>query len=247
MSYQPDMGAPMRTAGYAAAAGGDRLRFIQRVYSLLLASILVAIAAGAMVMNTRPVGSEDFGAGPVPVPAGVVAMADYSLLIWGALLVMLLLGRRIAVTPGLNLVFLFAFTGICGAWAAPSIWWYGVARGAPEVVGIAGALTGIIFVALTVVAFLSKHDFNFLGAGLHMAWIGLVAAALLNGFVFQSDWAMTMVAWGIVVFAGGCILYNTSNMLRRMDERHVVVATICLFVDLLNLFLALLRIVGGRR
>lgn len=247
MGFTRPAGGGASRQGYLEAATTGRLPFIQKVYALLTASILVAIGAGALVMHTPPAATGEIAGRTVVLPMGVAAVANMSFVIWIALLLMLFLGRRIAVMPGVNVIFLFAFTGICGAWATPSIWFYGVARGTPEVVGMAGSLTAVIFVALSVIAYTSRHDFNFLAAGLHLAWIGLVAGGLLNAFVFHSDWAFVFISWAVVLFAGACILVDTSFMLRRMDSDDVVPATISLFVDILNLFLALLRILGGGR
>lgn len=233
--------------GFLAASAGGRLPLVQKTYGLLLASILVAIGAGFVVMHTPQVLVSTFDGRALTVPSGVLAMDRLGFVIWVALFAMLLLGRRLAMMPGINVAFLFAFTGICGAWVTPVIYEYGALRGQPQVVGMAGALTGIMFLSLSAVAYLSKKDFSFLAAGLAVAMIGIIAASLLNAFVFRSSWGFTMLSWAVLVVSSGYILARTSFMLRHMEEEHAVLMAIGLFVDLLNLFLVLLRLLGGGR
>ncbi len=231
-----------------AAVHDRRLPFIQKVYGLLLASIGFAVLTGTLVMATPSAGSFPLADGRmISVPMGVVAMKKGSFLIWLLLFGMLFLGRAVAQNPIAGLMLLFGFTGVAGAWIAPNIWYVSVMQGEPRLVGLAGALTTVTFLALTIYTMFSRKDFSFLGAGLFVAGIGLIAACLLNAFFFHSGWGLTILSWGILVFASVGVLFDTHRLLRELPENAYVFATLSLFIDLLNMFLAILSLLSGSR
>ncbi|MCC7494412.1 MAG: US12 family protein [Fimbriimonadaceae bacterium] len=228
----------------SAAVHNNRLPFLQKVYGLLFISILVAVGSGTAIMHTPPAFQLADG---TAVPLGVGLAMKGQFVIWLVMFGLLFLARAVARVPVAGIALLFVFTAITGAWVAPAVWVQSVKHGTPQVVGLAGALTAITFLTLTLYTMFSRHSFSFMGAGLNVAGIGLVAACLLNGFLFHSSWASMLLAWFILAFSAGCILYNTARILRDCPDEAWVYATITLFVDILNMFLALLRILGGNR
>lgn len=114
-----------------------------------------------------------------------------------------------------------------------------------DVVPIAAAITGALFLGLTAVAFTTKKDFSFLGAILKvggMVALGVIAASMLFGFNLGVLFAAVMV-----VFAAGSILYDTSNIMFRYSTRQHVAASLSLFASVMLLFWYVLRIVMSRR
>ena len=114
-----------------------------------------------------------------------------------------------------------------------------------DVVPIAAAITGALFLGLTVVAFTTKKDFSFLGAVLKvggMVAMGVMVASLIFGFNLGVLFAGIMV-----VFAAGSILYDTSNIMHRYSTRQHVAASLSLFASVMLLFWYVLRIVMSRR
>jgi modulator of FtsH protease len=239
-------------AGYnniTAAAHNNKLPLIQRIYGLLTASVIFAVVCGALMMQTPSAGQLQAADGSmVSVPSGVVLMRNFSLLIWIGLFGLLFLARFIR-SQGAGIVLVFAFCGLAGAWIAPNVFYVSALQGAPELVSLAGALTTIMFVTLTAYAMLSKTSFNFLGAGISVAFIGLMAASLLNMFFFKSGFGFTVIAWGILLFASACVLYDTWRITQdpHLDESNYAQATLSLFVDLLNMFMAILSLLSGSR
>jgi FtsH-binding integral membrane protein len=55
---------------------------------------------------------------------------------------------------------------------------------------------------------------------------------------------MILSGLGVLIFSG-YVLYDTSNLLHRYESDQFVAATIALYLDILNLFLFILRILGG--
>ncbi len=227
---------------YVAAARGA-LPFIQKVYTAFLLGILISVGAGA-AMFMGPGASVPVGDRTVHVTYAMAwAMQNHVVLIVAFFVTFFLsmfLRRNNLAWLGLVL-----FTAVTGVFLAPTVFMYTVQSG-PGTVGLAGALTVLVFGALTVYAFVSKVDFNFLGAGLFIALIGLIIGGLLNAFFFKSPFTHYLFAWGTVFIFGGYVLYDTSNMLR--DPRRygdVVGCALDLYLNAINLFLAILRIVGG--
>ncbi len=114
-----------------------------------------------------------------------------------------------------------------------------------EIFGQAGITTLGLFLGLTAVVFLTKKDFSFLGPILTIGGfvaLGFIAAGIVFGFSLGSVFAFAMVA-----FAGGAILYDTSNILHRYNTNQHVAASLSLFASVALLFWYILRIFMGSR
>lgn len=117
---------------------------------------------------------------------------------------------------------------------------------APGTISSAATVTIIGFVGLTAVAVATGRDFSFLRSIL--VWVGvgallLIVASLLFGFQLGTLFSVAMV-----VFAGGTILYNTSNVLRYYPEDRYVGASLELFASVALMFWYVLRLfMSGRR
>jgi FtsH-binding integral membrane protein len=136
---------------------------------------------------------------------------------------------------------LFAFTGVSGLTLGPVMLVYQA-----DAIQQALVLTVLIFGALTLYVMVSKRDFSFLGGFLITGLIVVIVGSLLNAFLFQSPAAEFMIAAGGVVLFSGFILFDTSNILRHYDVQDYTSATLALYLDVLNLFLFLLRLLGNR-
>jgi FtsH-binding integral membrane protein len=143
--------------------------------------------------------------------------------------------------PGLNLVALFAFTTVSGLTLGPVMLVYNAA-----VIQEALVLTVLIFGGLTFYVMASKKDFSFLGGFLITGLIVVLVGSLLNAFFFQSPAGEFIIAAGGVLLFSGFILYDTSNILRHYDVEDYTSATLALYLDILNLFLFLLRLLNNR-
>jgi len=111
----------------------------------------------------------------------------------------------------------------------------------------AAAITMIIFLSLTAFTLQTKINFNFLGAGLILSlwallWVGLFF------FVFFPSPLMSALysAFGVILFTL-FILYDTSALMTIYEEDEYILAAVNLYLDIINLFLMILRLMGGRR
>jgi hypothetical protein len=116
---------------------------------------------------------------------------------------------------------------------------------APGTIQSAALVTMMGFVGLTAVAFSTRKDFSFLGAGLR--WLGvmalvLIASSVIFGFALGTWFSVAMVA-----FAGAAVLYDTSNVLHHFPEDRYVGAAMQLFASVALMFWYVLRLFMARR
>jgi FtsH-binding integral membrane protein len=109
----------------------------------------------------------------------------------------------------------------------------------------AGIVTVLGFGGLTLVAFITKKDFSFL-RGMLM-WGGVlamvfIAAGAIFGFSGGTFFSVLMVG-----FAGGAILYDTSNVMHHYPTNKHVAAALQLFSSVALMFWYVLRIFMSRR
>ena len=117
--------------------------------------------------------------------------------------------------------------------------------GDASLIAQAGIITGGLFAGLTAVVFMSRKDFSFLGPILAIGGfvaLGFIAASLLFGFSLGNLFAFVMV-----IFAGGAILYDTSNILHKYRTDQHVAASLSLFASVALLFWYILRIFMGSK
>jgi modulator of FtsH protease len=246
---------PFGQAGALAAAPAEKLVFLRKVYTLFTGSLvaacvgaLVALYAGADMSRAQVV----IGRATVTVPPLVGFFANHwiigMLLFIGAFFGASMVREK----PGVNVAALFGAAFTSGLYIAPMLWLVqiqasqGLTRSAAPVRD-AFLLTVLGFTGLTSYALLSKRDFSFLGGFLSMGLWVLIGASLLSLFVGGSAFSLAIASVGVLLF-GGYILFDTSRILRDPANRDPVGAAIGLYLNFLNLFLFLLRILAsGRR
>lgn len=122
---------------------------------------------------------------------------------------------------------------------------------------LAGAfvITAGTFGVMSFVGFVLKKDLSKMGSILMMLVIGLFIASLVNIFIASSavSWIITYAC--VVVFT--LLTAYDTQMLKNMAyqtqgnpdlaARLAIVGSLCLYVDFINLFLSILRIMGGRK
>lgn len=225
----PYTSTTLPTTFVAQASPEARLNFIRKTYAVFTASLVVAIFGAAYALASG-------------VAYSMLPYWKFALLGW---FLVSLVAQWVSRVPVLNYVGLFGFTFLTGVVFAPLLALYESV--APGVVGQAGFLTLVIFGSLTGYAFVSKKDFSYLGGMLCMGLIALILGGLANLFFFHSSAMAYFSAWITLMLFGGFVLYDTSKIMYRYDENAYCTAAIALFLDFLNIFLALLRILGGSR
>jgi len=206
----------------ASVTTTERLVFIKKVYSLL-----------AMSMGSAAVGAY-LGSGPL-----LLLVAPNMMLFFILQIALIFFASFAARKPGLNMVALFSFTTVSGLTLGPLLYQVG-----PSIAAEAFALTAITFAGLSMYVVYSKKDFSFMSGFLMTGLIVLVVGGLLNMFFIQSGMMHFVMSGASVLLFSGFILYDTSNILRYYGTDEYVSATLALYLDVLNLFIALLSILG---
>ena len=146
---------------------------------------------------------------------------------------------------GLGLLALFGFAGLEGVALGPVISQYSHSPNGTSTVALAAGLTAAAFVGLSTYVRVTRKDFSAWGGMLFAGLLVVVVASLINLFVQSSAGEMALAAVTAILFSG-YILFDTSRIVTG-GETNYIMATLRLYLDILNLFLALLRLLGGRR
>lgn len=105
----------------------------------------------------------------------------------------------------------------------------------------AGLITLTAFLGLTAVAFITRKDFSFMRGILMFA--GIMALIAIGGSVIFGFSLGLWFSFAMVLFAGGAILYDTSNVIHHYREDQYVSASLALFASVAMLFWYVLQIV----
>ena len=135
---------------------------------------------------------------------------------------------------------IFAFTGLLGYGLGPLLSHYLAVN--PSIVMTAMGGTGAIFLALSGYALTTRKDFSFMGGFLMVGIFVVIGASLLNIFLAIPALALAVSA-GVILVMSGFILYQTSSLING-GETNYIMATASLFLSILNIFTALLHILG---
>jgi modulator of FtsH protease len=138
---------------------------------------------------------------------------------------------------------IFAITGLFGLGLGPILNYYMAID--PSIVMTALGGTGVIFLGLSGYALTTRKDFSFMGGFLMVGMFVIIAASLLNIFLGIPALFLTVNA-AVVMIMSGFILYETSSIIHG-GERNYIMATASLFLSILNLFTALLNLLGNSR
>jgi len=115
-------------------------------------------------------------------------------------------------------------------------------------------VTAGTFAVTSVWATTTKKDLSGMGSFLMMGLIGLIIASLVNLFLGSSmlDWVVSVVGVGLFV---GLTAYDTQQLRAMVLEaanevtvsKMAIFGALKLYLDFINLFIMLLRLMGDRR
>ena len=120
--------------------------------------------------------------------------------------------------------------------------------------GSAFLITAGMFGGMSLFGFVTKRDLSGLGSLLFMALIGLVIASVVSIF-WRNDMLTTIINYAGVLIFVGLTAYDTQRLKAvalatahdaRAAARYSVNGALTLYLDFINLFLFLVRILGRR-
>ncbi|KAJ6769019.1 BAX INHIBITOR-RELATED [Salix koriyanagi] len=208
-----------------------RWAFIRKVYVILAMQLLLTVGVAATVVFVRPI--------PQFILHTTPGLAIYIVFLTLTLILLWPLHVYSKRHPW-NYFFMALFT-ICIAFAVG----LSCALTKGRIVLEAAILTSVVVVGLTLYTFWASkrgQDFSFLGPFLFSAVLVLIVFGLIQFLFPLGKWSLMIYGGlGAIVFSG-FIVYDTGNLIKRFSYDEYISAAISLYLDIINLFLALLNI-----
>ncbi|HEX9220133.1 MAG TPA: Bax inhibitor-1/YccA family protein [Gemmatimonadaceae bacterium] len=220
MSYQ---------AGTLVRTGEERATLVRRTYSLVLVSVLVTMVGASFGLSQAQL---------------MAAVAQHPFIAFFASLAPLLLATRKKTEFPMNIGLVLLFNFVMGVIISPALFIYG--RTQPGLIGQAAVLTIGAFGILTLYAFVSRRDFSAWGSFLIVGLWVLIGTMLLN-FFFQNLVVDLWLASVAVLLFSGLLVFDTWRLRNYYGPDEYVGAAVQIYLDLLNMFMAILRVMGNRR
>lgn len=215
-------------------------RFFNTVYAWMAVGLAVTATVGFVVSQSPAMMSVLYASrgGYFVISLGAVGIAWY---------VQMQAGR---MTAGMSTALFLLYAAIMGALLSGIYLVYPV-----QTLGAAFLMTGGVFGAMSVYGFVTKRDLSGMGSFLFMAIIGLFIASLVNFWVASSmfDWILTYSILAIFILLTAYQTQMLKNMAVQlqgqpeMASRYAIVGALVLYIAFINMFLAILRIIGSRR
>ncbi len=225
---------------------------MRRVYLLFTGGVWFAVVGALVALYAgTPIDVATRGGGVAHVPPVVGFALQHWVLMFIGYIGAFFAASFLRRARGVNIVALFGYAFITGLFIAPSVF---VAQAMASTghtldaspVRDAFLLTAAAFVGLSGYTLISRRDFSNLGAALTIGLFVLIGASLLGIFVHAAVFHLAVASMGVLLFAG-YILYDTSRIMRTSEDGDAVGAALQLFLDIVNMFLLLLRILSSSR
>ena len=116
-------------------------------------------------------------------------------------------------------------------------------------------ITAGTFAAMAFFGYFTKTDLSSIGRILFMALIGLIIATIVNIFVKSSGFGMILNYLGVLIFVG-LTAWDTQKIKQMLSmaedtgetaQKVALMGALSLYLDFINLFIHLLRIMGNNR
>ena len=230
-----DFGTNTNTAQYAQES--ERAAFIRRTYLHVAGAILAFVVLEAILLQL-PIGG---------AIATVLSGRFTWLLVLGAFMGVSWLAQKWAnsdTSPGMQYLGLGLYV-VAEAIIFLPLLYVAAYYSSEHVIVSSGLITMFLFAGLTASVFISKKDLSWMGRILTIGGfvaMGIIVASMLFGFTLGLLFSAIMV-----IFAGGAIMYETSNVLHHYRTNQHVAASLALFASVALMFWYILRLVMGSR
>lgn len=199
-------------------------KVLKNTYALLSLTLLFSALMAGVSMAME-----------VPPAVPLFTMIGAFLLLW------LVLPKTANSAAGIGVV--FAITGLLGFGLGPMLNAYLSLANGSQIITTALGGTGVIFLGLSGYALTTRRDFSFLGGMLFVGLIVVLLAAIANIFLAIPAMSLTISAVVILIMSG-LILFDTSRIIHG-GETNYIMATVALYLDIYNIFVHLLHILGA--
>ncbi|KAK1681957.1 hypothetical protein QYE76_042805 [Lolium multiflorum] len=207
-----------------------RWAFIRKVYVIVSMQLLATIAVASTVYLVPDI--RRFFLARTPA-----ALAAFVLIIVAPIIVMIPMMCLRNRHP-INLILLALFT-ICMSFSVG----LGCLSSKGGVIIEAALLTFVVVLSLTIYTFWAAkrgHDFSFLGPFLFAACLILMLYGLIQMLLPMGKVGTTVYGCISALVFSGFIIYDTDNLIKRHTYDEYVTAAIALYLDIINIFMAIL-------
>lgn len=215
--------------GVLVRTGAERATLVRRTYLLVLGGVALTIVGVGFTMTQ-------------PALMGLVARHPFLSFLFTLAPLFLAQRAKDRYPANIGLTLLFTFT--IGVWISPIMAYYATTQ--PGVIGQAGLLTLSAFTVLTAYAWISKRDFSAWGSFFVVGLWVLIATSLLNMFFKNESAALWLSGMTVLIFSG-LLIFDTWRIRNVYGPDEYVDAAVSIYLDLLNMFMAILHLLGGRR
>ncbi len=159
--------------------------------------------------------------------------------------VLLFVMSAVQSNPGLALLLFYVFAFLEGVGISPTIEHYLNLAGGPSIVFNAALTTGLGMFALAAIVYATGLDLRRFQGIFMIALLGLVLVGIIG--IFLHFVSPTVYSWITLVIFTGFVLIDFARIRAGGDGVSPVMMAVSIYLDIINIFLALLQIFGGRR
>jgi FtsH-binding integral membrane protein len=216
-------------AGTLVRTGEERATLVRRTYTLVLVSVLVTMVGSSFGLSQ---------------PNLMAAVQQHPFIAFLVSLAPLLMATRAKTQFPMNIGLVLLFNFVMGVMISPALYFYG--RTQPGLIGQAAVLTLGAFGILTLYAFVSRRDFSAWGSFLFVGLWVLIGTMFLNFFFHNAAIDLWLASVAVLLFSG-LLVFDTWRLRNYYGPDEYVGAAVQIYLDLLNMFMAILRVLGNRR
>jgi len=222
------MGVSYQT-GTLVRTGEERATLVRRTYALVLVSVIVTMAGATFGLSQ---------------PRLLQFAAAHPFIMFLITLAPLLLATRRKAEFPMNIGLVLLFNFVMGVFISPALYFYGKQQ--PGLIPQAAVLTLGAFGVLTLYAFVSRRDFSAWGSFLMVGLWVLIGTSIINIFIGNGTINIWLASVTVLIFSG-LLVYDTWRLRNFYGPDEYVGAAVQIYLDLLNMFMAILRLTGSRR
>jgi FtsH-binding integral membrane protein len=225
--------------------------FMRGIYGWMSGGLALTAVVSFFTANTPALQQMVFTIDPAS--GSVIGISSLVwILIFAELGIVFYLGAKISTMSASMATGLFLlYSGLNGITLTPILLSY-----TAESVASTFFISAGMFGAMSIYGLLTKKDLTSWGSLLFMGLIGIIIAMVVNIFLQSSAMAFAISMIGVIIFLG-LTAYDTQK-LKVMGEnvpandsvairRGTILGALTLYLDFINLFIMLLRLMGNRR
>jgi len=216
---------------------------LTRVFLRMFAALLVTAASAFIVVGSVPLQNMIIGN----------QFVFFGLLIVQLILVFSISARIQRLSPVAANMLFFLYAALNGLTLSVIFFVYEIG-----IIYHAFAVAALMFAAMALYGTITRRDLTTIGSLCTMGLFGIIIASVANMLFFRNEMLFMMISYvGVLVFVG-LTAYDTQKIKLMLRDAHAdshieaiqkisVIGALKLYLDFINLFLMILRIMGRRR